>query len=158
MNKLLLIAAGVLIVFLIFSKTQLIPSEILEVHNQDPYSQMDGSVGGACADKSCLTIYVAPWCPACKKLKPTIISLTNELQLEGINVKVIVGKDELKTTKEYADKYPFPVLLDPDGKFFNKTSQRGVPFFLVSNRKGEITNEMSGGIPDVDRMRKKLNL
>ncbi len=158
MNKTIVLLVGVVIAIFIFGKSEKMPSAVLELHNQDEYSSMDGSIGGRCPEKQCLTVYVVPWCPACKSLKPTIISLTEELQSEGIDVKVIVGKDTLKTTKKYASSYPFPVLLDPKGNFYNKAKQRGVPFFLVSNKKGNITNKIVGGYPNVSAMRDKLEL
>lgn len=158
MNKLVLLGAGLLIVFFVFNKTEKMPSDHLQVHNQDEFAEMDGSVGGRCSEQKCLTVYVAPWCPACASLKPTIISMAKELKSEGIDVKVIVGQDSLKKSKKYADKYPFPVLLDPDGKFFSKAKQKGVPFFLVSNKKGEIISQQAGGTRSVSAMRKKLDL
>lgn len=158
MNKLALITVAAVVLFFIFSSTDQMPTEALEVHNQDEYSSLSNMAGGRCSSEKCLTIYVAPWCPACKKLNPMILSLREELLAENIDVTIIVGQDSIKKTKDYADKYKFPVLLDPKGKFFTKADQRGVPFFIASNLKGEITAKISGGHSSVAVMRKELEL
>ncbi len=158
MNKLIAFAVIGMIAFFILGGNPDMPRETLKVHNQDEFSSVSGKLGGRCGSKKCITIYVAPWCPACQKLKPTIISLKNQLEKEGMEVKVIVGKDSQKETEKYASDYPFPTLLDADGKFFRKTKQSGVPFFLVSNNKGKIINDLTGGTTSIKVLREKLDL
>lgn len=158
MNKLIALAVVAMIAFFVLGKNPDMPREVLEVHNQDEFSSVSGNVGGRCASRKCLTVYVAPWCPVCKALKPTIISMRDELEAEGVEVNVIVGNDSLKATKEYASAYPFPTLLDADSKFYRKAKKKGVPFFLVSNNKGKIINDITGGAKSVSVMRDKLDL
>ncbi len=158
MNKLIALAVVGIVAFFLLGKNPDMPNQTLKVHNQDEFSSVSGKLGGRCATKKCLTVYVAPWCPACKQLKPTIISLKNQLEIEGMEVKVVVGNDSQKATEKYASDYPFPTLLDADGKFFKKTKKKGVPFFLVSNSKGKIISEMTGGSTNLKTMRNKLDL
>ncbi len=158
MNKIIALIVVVMVAFLVLGGNSDMPHANLEVHNQDEFSSVSGKLGGRCASKKCLTVYVAPWCPACKKLKPTIISLKDELESEGMEVKIVVGQDSLAATKKYASSYPFPTLLDAEGKFFDKSQKTGVPFFLVSDNKGKIVNELTGGTTDVRTMRNKLDL
>ena len=158
MNKLIVLAVVGMVAFFILGKNPDMPRETLIVHNQDEFSSVSGKLGGRCTSKKCLTVYVAPWCPACKKLKPTIISMKNQLEIEGMEVKVVVGNDSQKATEKYASSYPFPTLLDADGKFFKKAKQSGVPFFLVSNSKGKVISELTGGTTDIKGMRNKLDL
>ncbi len=158
MNKIIALVVVGMIAFFILGANPDMPYANLDVHNQDEFSSVSGKLGGRCTLKKCLTVYVAPWCPACKKLKPTIISLKDKLESEGMEVKVIVGKDSLAKTKKYASTYPFPTLLDADGAFYDKAKRSGVPFFLVSNNKGKIVNSLTGGIADVRSMRNKLDL
>ncbi len=158
MNKIIaLVVVGMIAVFILGANPDM-PHANLEVHNQDEFSSVSGKLGGRCTSKKCLTVYVAPWCPACKKLKPTIISLKDQLESEGMEVKIIVGQDSLVATKKYASTYPFPTLLDAEGDFFDKTKKTGVPFFLVSDNKGKIVNSLTGGTEDVRIMRNKLGL
>lgn len=158
MNKLYLLGIIGLLGFFFFGQSSTMPTANLQVHNENPYNEMDGSVGGRCLGEKCLTIYVAPWCPACKSLRPTIIELAKTLSDEGIEVNVIVGQDSQKETEKYAASYPFPVLLDPQGEFFKKAKQRGVPFFMVSDRKGKVVSKMAGGTPHIPTMRDKLKI
>lgn len=160
MNKFILLGISALVVFFVFKGVgnSAMPTETLTVYNQDEYGSFGSTVGGRCESKHCLTVYVAPWCPVCKQLQPMILALSKELKAEGVDVKIIIGNDSLKNIKKYANNYPFPVLLDPDGTFYKKAQQKGVPFFLVSNQKGMITKSIAGGFPQVSTMRSKLNL
>jgi thiol-disulfide isomerase/thioredoxin len=158
MNKLIALAVVGMVMLFILGKNPDMPRGTLEVYNQDEFSSVSGTLGGRCASEKCLTVYVAPWCPACKKLKPTIISLKNQLEIEGMEVKIVVGKDSQKATEKYASTYPFATLLDADGKFFKNSRQKAVPFFLVSNNKGKVIRELSGGTTNMVALRKKLNL
>ncbi|MEB8433020.1 TlpA disulfide reductase family protein [Cocleimonas sp. KMM 6892] len=158
MNKLYLLGIIGLVAFLFFGQSSDMPTANLQVHNEDPYNEMDGSVGGRCLGGKCLTVYVAPWCPACKSLRPTIIDMVETLEKEGIEVKVIIGKDSQQATEQYAKSYPFPVLLDPQGDFFQKANQRGVPFFMVSDSKGKVVSQMAGGTTHIPTMREQLKI
>lgn len=159
MNRTLIIAA-IFIGFAVYMLKQpsTLASEVLKVENQDEYSASTETVGGRCYEKKCLTVYVAPWCPACKGLKPTIVALREALVDEGVDVKVVVGNDSPKNTTAYAKTYPFPVYLDANSSFYNKAGIRGVPNFIVTNREGGIINKLAGGYEDVGAMRTALNL
>jgi len=163
MNKFIIISIVAILVFFTFKKGGLLnttdmPYQKLAVYGQDEYDPINDYVGGRCPDAKCLTIYVAPWCPQCTKAKPMILKLTEELRSEGINVSVIVGNDSVKAVKKYAKDYPFPVLMDADKSFYNKSKQRGVPFFISSNNKGKVIESHAGFYYEVSDMRKKLAL
>lgn len=163
MNKLLIISVIAAIAFFIFKKdspflTEDMPQQQLAVFGQDEFGSIDGYVGGKCPEAKCLTVYVAPWCPQCLRAKPMILKLTEELRSEGVDVTVIVGSDSEKAVKKYARQYPFPVLLDADKSYFNKTKQRGVPFFISSNNEGKIIKSQAGFYNEVSQMREKLKL
>jgi len=163
MNKFIIISLLAIAAFLVFKKDSAVfakdmPQDQLTVYGQDEYGSLDGNIGGRCPEAKCLTIYVAPWCPQCARAKPMILKLTEELRSEGVEVSVIVGSDSPKAVKNYAKKYPFPVLLDADKSFFNKTDLRGVPFFISSNRDGKIIKSHAGFYKKVSDMRNKLDL
>ena len=158
MNKLIILMAIAVIGYFTLGRPDTLESEVLNLQNQDAYSETSATVGGRCYEEKCLTIYVAPWCPACRSLKPTIVSLTEELQAEGFDVKVVVGNDSQEATVKYAKSYPFPVYLDADSSFYKKANQRGVPFFLVTDKKGNITKKLAGGAANVKVMRNELEI
>lgn len=133
------------------------PSEVLKVHDKNALVQRSGDISGCVTDK-CLIIYIAPWCPTCQKITPTIISLVDELKNEDITVTVVVGKDKYKRVVAYANKFPFPVLTDANGSYFKKAGLEGVPYFAVTNSKGDVLNDYFGGYTKVKSFRKKLEI
>lgn len=158
MNKPIALVAIAIIAYLVFGRADTLESGILKVQNRGEFDVATATVGGNCYQERCLTIYVAPWCPACQKAKKTIVSLTKELQKEGVDVKVIVGTDSPEATVKYAKGYPFPVYLDADSSFYKKADQPGVPFYLVTDKNGKITNSEIGGYLNVKVMREKLEI
>lgn len=158
MNKVYIISIIAIIAFFVLQTDAKMPQQQLTVYGQDEYDSIDGKIGGKCAESKCLAIYVAPWCPQCAKAKPMILKLTEELRAEGVEVAVVVGYDEPKAVEDYAKKYPFPVLLDADNSFYDKTGLRGVPFFISSNKEGKIIESMAGFMNNVDDMRTRLEL
>lgn len=160
MSKLSILSIAAIIAYFLFTidSPKDMPEHQLAIYGQDEYGPLDGNIGGRCFEEKCLTIYVAPWCPQCKRAQPMILKLTKELRAEGVNVSVVVGSDSLKAVKDYAKNYPFPVLLDADKSFYNKTKQNGVPFFISSNQKGKIIQSQAGFYNQVSEMRKRLEL
>ena len=158
MNKLIIITLVALIAFFAFKKDDTMPQQQLTVYGQDEYDSIDANIGGKCIEAKCLTVYVAPWCPQCARAKPMILTLTEELRAEGVEVSIVVGSDSQKAVEAYAKKYPFPVLLDADKSFYNKTGLRGVPFFISSNNDGKIIQSVAGFNNNVADMRSRLGL
>ena len=158
MNKLIIISIIAVIAFFVFKKESTMPQHQLSVYGQDEYGSIDGNIGGKCIEAKCLTIYVAPWCPQCARAKPMILELTEVLRAEGVDVSVVVGYDQAEAVEAYAKRYPFPVLLDADKSFFDKTGLRGVPFFISSNNEGKIIQSFSGFNFSVADMRSRLKL
>ena len=157
MGKLLLLVALLVVVFLA-NRPDKMPTEYLNVYSAQPFNDGKKIVGGPCLGEKCLTVYVAPWCSTCHALNPMIISLVNQLESEGISVNVVVGKDSINEVESYAKKYPFDVLTDHDGRFYRKAKLKGVPYFAVTNVRGEIINDYFGGYTDADVMRDKLDI
>lgn len=93
-----------------------------------------------CPTEKCLTVVVAPWCGVCHAVTPDIVRLRRYLDSTGISSRVVVGLSDLARIKEFAALYGSDALLDPDGAM----SARGVPLFLVTNRKGEVIKRLDG--------------
>ncbi len=142
----------------LLSRPALLPMTSLKIHAKESYEQGSKSVGGPCMQKKCVTIYVAPWCSTCRILNPMIIDLVDTLKTEGISAEVVVGKDKLSAVTKYADKYPFPVLLDTNNHFYRNAQLEGVPYFVVTNHDGEIQSDYYGGFKQVTQMRKVLEI
>ena len=120
--------------------------------------QGEGQVGGsACAAVRCLIIYVAPWCPACRRIDGSLVALRNQLEGEGVPVSFIIGMDKEPSLLAYAKGYTRPVMLD-DQRFHKKAKVKGVPYLAVVDRKGHVKATMYGGADDVAYMRRELGL
>lgn len=136
----------------------LIPMKTLTVHDISASSVNTMTVGDNCYAEKCLIVYVAPWCPICHKVSPTIKSLVKQLEAEGVSATVIVGKDRASAVTAYADTFPFPVLLDANGGFYNSANLKGVPYYAVINSNAEIVNDFYGGYSTVNQFRDKLKI
>ena len=93
-----------------------------------------------CAKPKCLTVYVAPWCPACSNATATIQGLQSHLAAQGVPVRVIVGRDEESKVRAYAKDFGEKTLLDPDAQW----EVKGVPHFTVSDDLGGIVTDEAG--------------
>ncbi|MEM9303361.1 MAG: TlpA disulfide reductase family protein [Pseudomonadota bacterium] len=152
----LVIAA--LAAWLLFNRPDQLPSRVLAVAGSKDTIMKVGQVGGACPSQRCLTIYVAPWCPSCRAMEPTINALGHQLEAEGMTVRLVVGSDTMSAVREYARKFDRRVLLDPDGAYFNESGLRGVPYFAVTDADGRILEARYGGRTTVAGMREFLDL
>lgn len=153
-----IVISCVLAFIFIISRPSTMPQESLTVHDQNSIHQRSDYVGGGCATDKCLIVYLAPWCPTCQKITATIISLASEMEKEGMTVTVVVGKDKLQKITAYANRFPFPVLTDANGSYFTKAEMVAVPYLAVTNSKGEVLNDYSGGYASVKAFRKKLGI
>jgi len=147
-----------LVLFFVITRPSTLPSGVLSVYDRNASVQSADTVGGACITEKCLIVYIAPWCPTCRRITPTIIALVSEMEKEGITVTLVVGKDKPKNIIAYANKFPFPVLTDANGSYFSKAELIGVPYFAVTNRKGEVLNDYFGGYTSVSAFRNELEI
>jgi len=134
-----------------------LPQEYLPSHYQGT-QESSVRVGGKCLKERCLTIYVAPWCKVCLQMHGTIVSMRQQLETEGVGVQVVAGMDKPPALVQYAQTFDQPVLLDVQGAFKKKAGIKAVPYFVVTNRKGEKLETALGGYNDVGAMRSKLGL
>lgn len=129
-------------------------------HTFDNYVMIEKPkvIADNCLVDACLIVYVAPWCPTCKKIRPTIIALVDELKKEGKSVTLIVGKDKPQRVTAYAKNFPFPIVEDPTGIYWKEMKMVGVPYFAVINKKGKILTDHFGGYTSVEAFRMKLKI
>lgn len=157
MNKFWLAAIGIVAAFFLLYRPAKIPGDLLtEFSNGASGSQV--MVGGRCLQERCLTIVVAPWCPACRRMKGTISALRQQVEADGRPVFLVIGMDKPEALQNYARQHTETVLLDTNRSFTKRANIRSVPYFAVTNNKGEIVEEMKGGYDDVREMRRRLGV
>ncbi|MFI5346507.1 MAG: TlpA disulfide reductase family protein [Elusimicrobiota bacterium] len=94
-----------------------------------------------CPTDKCLTVLVAPWCAICRRETPVIIALRKALDRAGVASRIVVGSsDDLPAIRKFAAEFGPDALLDDGGAL----RSRGVPAFLVTDRKGRILKAVNG--------------
>ncbi len=94
----------------------------------------------ACPTQTCLTVYVSPWCPHCRRSAAVIKAVAQDVRRRGVTARVIVGDDSEKAVRAYAAHFGSGTLLDPGALF----SQDGVPTAYVSDAQGRIQSTIFG--------------
>ncbi len=145
--------------YLLFGRADSMPLEKLERYDgRYAKSEAPRYVGGSCAKERCLMVYVAPWCPQCRRAHQVILEAADQLQAQGIETTVVVGLDERAELEAYARDFPFPVYIDTDRKFYDQLSTRGVPYFAIWQRDRKISEDIAGRPESVQDLRHFLEL
>lgn len=94
-----------------------------------------------CPTDKCLTVLVAPWCSVCHRAASSIVILRRYLDKAGVASRVVVGASEdLGQIRTFAAEFGPDSLLDDAGAL----RSRGVPLFLVTDRKGRVLKAVNG--------------
>jgi thiol-disulfide isomerase/thioredoxin len=99
-----------------------------------------------CPKQACVTIVVAPWCGYCRASKPMFLELRKELRRRGVETRFIVGLARGASVRANAKEYGPETMLDET----QQISVRGVPFLMLSDRKGFITRVQAGAPPSLE--------
>lgn len=146
------------ITLFVFTRPEKLPVMDLHITNQGSIDKYRRNVGGGCSGEKCLTVYVSPNCPTSPRITSMLISLSDQLRSEDIQMSIIVGDRSEKGAHQFATRYPFDVYLDPRMIYFDKVDLEFTPTFMVTNGKGEIINKRSRAFNNVSVMRKKLGI
>lgn len=96
----------------------------------------------------CVVVYLTPWCPHCRTLKPVVVELHRIIQEQVplVGFKVVVGKDSQKSLKDFAAAFgsSIDVHFDPSGAFFRNAGGSGVPAWFVWDDQGVLVKSMAG--------------
>ena len=94
----------------------------------------------------CVAVYLAPWCPQCRKSGALVQALRDRAAATGgrLGVKVIVGRDEPAALEQYARKLGGTVFFDDDGSFYRQLGASGVPTWVSLDAQGNILERMAG--------------
>lgn len=101
---------------------------------------------GPCRAAKCLTIYLAPWCPACQATTPRFIAMRKFLASRGVPAYVVVGAADFADCLEYARQFGPDAMIDPE-----RTLERpGYPDFIITDSRGSIISERPGNLESDD--------
>ena len=110
-----------------------------------PPAALDPVSLDSCPTAKCVTVYVTPWCPHCRNATANILTLRTYLKEQGIETRVIVGRDSEQAVLEYAESFGKGTLLDADKAF---EFGGGVPHLFVSEDGGRILKDSAGFYAD----------
>ncbi|CAH0533377.1 hypothetical protein VST7929_01243 [Vibrio stylophorae] len=113
---------------------------------------------GDCEAEKCVMVYLAPWCGTCRAASPMIVQMKAQLEQEGIPMQVVIGNANGSQVQQYAAQFPFNVALDPMGAYSHQLENKGVPYFVVFNKKGKRVSDYGGAYLQVDAMRGALEI
>jgi len=113
----------------------------------------------------CLVVYLAPWCPQCRKSGGLVKELRARAALSSsVGFKVVVGKDEREALDRYAHKLGGFVHYDDDGSFYREIGASGVPAWVAWDAERRVVGKLYGrplGAPNhvlADHMIQELGL
>lgn len=114
-------------------------------------TEIDASVlraGGPdpCAQTArCVAVYLAPWCPQCRKSHDLVEELRKRTAGSSeVGFKVIVGRDEREALERYARTLGGTVFFDDDGGFYRQLGASGVPAWVSWDRRGRLGGTLYG--------------
>lgn len=82
--------------------------------------------------KSCLLVYVAPWCPACHSMSPAFKLWKEKAESSDCGVKIIVGKERRDGDNEaMAAQFGTGVLIDSSLALHDALPIEGYPTILL---------------------------
>ncbi len=94
--------------------------------------------------KVVLVNFWATWCPPCRKEMPDLETLYRRWSSHGLVVLAVSDDEEAKIRSFIAaQKYTYPILLDPEGVVNKRFLIQGIPKTLVYDRTGKLTAQSS---------------
>lgn len=137
------------------------PQPLPAAQNPKPASQM---IEGTCVGKEfCLTVFVAPWNPACNNSISTFKALhQNLLKIKpDMGFVVVVGEDNMENLlRKKSELQPIETYTDSDGSFFRNRKIQGFPTWIVYNKDGQEIKRQNGeqrrtSLPELEDLVKK---
>lgn len=116
------------------------PIGVIEYTGLTPAEASSDPVGECQAESKCLTIYLAPWCPAChayiKNQHSQVVAAAKE---KGVGILLVSGGDEAEKVREYAKTLGRTAATDETDSFRTRNRINFFPFFILS-QNGQVTH------------------
>ncbi len=132
------IVAGILLVTLGFAMKN---HQAVERRGAEYDRAVASRVDPCSGKKTCVVVYMAPWCPACKQVLPAVIQLMSKTKAaKTLGAKVYVGRGETPAADEkMAREIGAGAFTDSDLQMHKKLKVGYYPAFYVMDSEGSIT-------------------
>lgn len=106
----------------------------------------DAALEAPCSGrKHCVTVYVTPWCSACRAVVPLLQPLrARAVATDSVGLKIIVGGAGRAAIEGMARQIGGRVYLDELDDFARSASVRSVPHWWVTDSKGRVKRDFAG--------------
>lgn len=122
----------------------------IQVAQHTPAAQAEFGTPQSCAGKKlCITVYVAPWCGACRISQPTFKALNAYLPKyrSDIGFGVVVGgSSPHEHSSEQQKLSPVESLADNGGTILKNRGIKAFPTWIVNDSTGKEVVRKSGGM------------
>lgn len=112
----------------------------------------DVRLSGFRGQRPVLLYFWATWCPYCMEVKPLVAQIRNSVAASDLEVLAVNvgGRDTVERLKQFqvAHPAPYPTLYDGGGMVSSAYGVRGIPFFVVVSKTGEVVYR--NGAPPMD--------
>lgn len=130
-----------------FYQSKKLADKMSKVHNT-PLAAVQYGVPANCAGKKhCITVFVAPWCPACQSAKGTFKMLNDYLpkNRSDVGFGIVVGAgSQAENNEEKTQLAPIEVLVDHSGQIFKNRRINSFPTWIVNDVNGKEIAKKAG--------------
>lgn len=115
-----------------------------------PMASVVGPAAVQCEVKPlCITVYVAPWCGACKMSQPTFQALNAYLprHRKDVGFRIVVGG--ASPNEHHAEQKllsPIQSFADDRGELMRRFGVQAFPTWIVSDPTGKVVSRKAGGL------------
>ena len=124
-------------------------AKLASVQNSQMGNEEYGIPNNCMGKKYCITVFVAPWCPACKESEATFRMLNDYIRKNrseiGFGLVMGAGSAEQNLT-EKAVLAPLEVTLDDSGEIFKNRGITAYPTWIVTDKTGREKFNKPGGL------------
>jgi len=144
MNKLLVLLVAGLGLF-VFYKRQADQARTAQITSARGLASGDHNCKGT---EKCVLVYVAPWCPGCKQLKPHFLRAIKQGRSASrkLGFRVVVGQGTPEQNREEAASFGPSAAVDADGSLKTAYGVSGYPSFLLVDQNQKLIAEGQGAV------------
>lgn len=150
-----------------FTRGRKTSAKLASVQNSQMGNEEYGIPNNCMGKKYCITVFVAPWCPACKASEATFRMLNDYIRKNRTEIGFGLVMGAGSSEENLAEKQvltPLEVTLDDSGEIFKNRGITAFPTWIVTDKTGREKYNKAGGlvVPDITHvpmlLSKQLNL